>query len=199
MIVVQNLWMHPNIHNAPGAKGATTGKGGHNYSGAKELWGRRMTTGGAEKSQQCQILLLQKDLRFEHGGAKLASCPGRHLTSLHPCQKHCQFRRMRTPFVGVVLSWLLLIKPWLCVGTKRCIVAWLKVKQHKMFIFAVRRFATGARFQRRNICPLPKLLSQSRFRRISAIRSDLSVLPKARQSTNLWGLVQHGHFSGLFF
>jgi len=23
-----------------------------------------------------------KDLRFEHGGAKLASCPGRHLTSL---------------------------------------------------------------------------------------------------------------------
>jgi len=22
---------------------------------------------------------------FEHGGAKLASCPGRHLTSLRPC------------------------------------------------------------------------------------------------------------------
>jgi len=28
--------------------------------------------------------LLPKDLRFEHGGAKLASCPGRHLTSLRP-------------------------------------------------------------------------------------------------------------------
>jgi len=29
--------------------------------------------------------LFQKDLRFEHEGAKLASCPGRHLTSVHPC------------------------------------------------------------------------------------------------------------------
>jgi len=28
--------------------------------------------------------LLPKDVRFEHGGAKLASCPGRHLTSLRP-------------------------------------------------------------------------------------------------------------------
>jgi len=30
--------------------------------------------------------LLPKDIRFEHGDAKLASCPGRHLTSLrHGC------------------------------------------------------------------------------------------------------------------
>jgi len=29
--------------------------------------------------------LLPKDLRFEHGGAKLVSCPRRHLTSLRPC------------------------------------------------------------------------------------------------------------------
>jgi len=29
--------------------------------------------------------LLPKDLCFEHGGAKLASCPWRHLASLHPC------------------------------------------------------------------------------------------------------------------
>jgi len=28
--------------------------------------------------------LLPKDLRFEHEGAKLASCPGRHLASLRP-------------------------------------------------------------------------------------------------------------------
>jgi len=28
--------------------------------------------------------LLPIDLRFEHGGAKLASCPGRHLNSLRP-------------------------------------------------------------------------------------------------------------------
>jgi len=31
------------------------------------------------------VLLLPKDLRFEHGGAKLASWPGCHLTSIHPC------------------------------------------------------------------------------------------------------------------
>jgi len=29
--------------------------------------------------------LLPKDLRFEHGGAKLATCPGRHQTALRPC------------------------------------------------------------------------------------------------------------------
>jgi len=31
------------------------------------------------------VHLLPKDLRFEHGGAKLAPCPGRCLTSLRPC------------------------------------------------------------------------------------------------------------------
>jgi len=30
------------------------------------------------------IHLLLKDLSFEHGVADLASCPGRHLTSLRP-------------------------------------------------------------------------------------------------------------------
>jgi len=29
--------------------------------------------------------LLPEDLRVEHGGAKLTSCTGRHLTSLRPC------------------------------------------------------------------------------------------------------------------
>ena len=31
------------------------------------------------------VNLLPKGLRFEHGGAKLVSCPKRHLTSLRPC------------------------------------------------------------------------------------------------------------------
>jgi len=30
------------------------------------------------------VRLLPKDLSFEHGGTKLASCPGCHLTSLRP-------------------------------------------------------------------------------------------------------------------
>jgi len=52
--------------------------------------GCRITV-GSQKSQQCHkqcfktVRLLPKDLRFEHGGAKLASCPRRHLTSLRPC------------------------------------------------------------------------------------------------------------------
>jgi len=32
-----------------------------------------------------RVNFLPKDLRFEHGGAKFAYCPGRHLTSLRPC------------------------------------------------------------------------------------------------------------------
>jgi len=31
------------------------------------------------------VHLLLKDLRLERGGARLASCTGRHLTSLRPC------------------------------------------------------------------------------------------------------------------
>ena len=37
------------------------------------------------------VHLLPIDLRFEHGGAKLASCPGRHLTSLQ-CKGNFQFQ-----------------------------------------------------------------------------------------------------------
>ena len=32
-----------------------------------------------------KVHLLPKNLRFEHGGAKFASCPGRHFTSLRTC------------------------------------------------------------------------------------------------------------------
>jgi len=62
-----------------GGKGATIPQATNHY-------------GGTEKSQQSHkyflffsiLHLLSKNLRFEHGGAKLASCPGRHLTSLRP-------------------------------------------------------------------------------------------------------------------
>jgi len=49
--------------------------------------GRQMAAGGAENSQQYHkyffntVHLLPKDLDFEHGDAKLASCPGRHLVT----------------------------------------------------------------------------------------------------------------------
>jgi len=55
--------------------------GAPNYDG-----GLQMTAGGAKSPNKVTstlfdtVHLLPKDLKFEHGGAKPASCPGRHLT-----------------------------------------------------------------------------------------------------------------------
>jgi len=64
----------------------------HNSLGAKALWGSQITVGGVECLREWSKIpnnvrstsfntahLLPKDLRFDHGGAKLASCPGCHL------------------------------------------------------------------------------------------------------------------------
>ena len=57
---------------------------------AESLWGRRITAVGAEKSPQCHKYFLQYSAfaserpQFRKWGAKLASWPGRHLTSLRP-------------------------------------------------------------------------------------------------------------------
>ena len=52
--------------------------------------GRRTTVGVPESPNYVAssffntVHLLSKDLWLEHGGAKLASCPGRHLASVRP-------------------------------------------------------------------------------------------------------------------
>ena len=52
--------------------------------------GRQITTEAPKSPNNVRstffntVNLLPKELRFEHGGAKLASCPRRHLTSLRP-------------------------------------------------------------------------------------------------------------------
>jgi len=81
-----------------GTKGGTIPRASNDYGGAESLRGARNDCGGRKKSQQCHKYLLKystllpKDLRFEHRGAKLASCPGRHLTSLRPCvTTYCKF------------------------------------------------------------------------------------------------------------
>jgi len=69
----------------------------------RRVWALRHQTGAQYSVVECakgrgrqkvltmsQVLsstadLLQKDLRFEHGGTKLVSCPMRHLTSLPTC------------------------------------------------------------------------------------------------------------------
>jgi len=72
---------------------------GARFKGRRGTMGRQITAGSAEwlrgdpKSPNnltstffntAGLHLFPKDLRLEHGGAKLASCPGRHLTSLRP-------------------------------------------------------------------------------------------------------------------
>jgi len=50
--------------------------------------------GGRRRAQQCCKYFLQQNpcfLRFEHSGAKLVSCPGRHLTSLRTSTQYCTF------------------------------------------------------------------------------------------------------------
>jgi len=67
------------------------GKGGAIPRALSHYGGHWMAAGGAENPNNVTstffntVYLLPGDLRFEHGGAKLASCPGRHLTSLRPC------------------------------------------------------------------------------------------------------------------
>jgi len=71
-----------------GGKGGAIPRAPNHYGDAESLWGRRITAGSLKRSSNVAstffntVHLFSKDFRFEHGGAKLASCPGRHLTSL---------------------------------------------------------------------------------------------------------------------
>jgi len=60
------------------------GQGGHNSPGAESLRGAPKSPKNVPSTFFNTVYLLPKDLWFEHGGAKLASCPGRHLTSSRP-------------------------------------------------------------------------------------------------------------------
>jgi len=61
-------------------------QGGHNSPDAESLRGGQKvaTTSQTLFLKTVGLHLLPKDLRFEHGGAKLVSFPRRHLTSLRP-------------------------------------------------------------------------------------------------------------------
>jgi len=66
------------------------GKREHNSPGSESLWGAKSLRGAPKSTNNVTntffdtVHLLPKDLRFEHEGAKLASCPGRHLALLRP-------------------------------------------------------------------------------------------------------------------
>jgi len=55
-------------------------------------------------SKQCHkhfstVHSLPKDLKFEHGGAKLVSCPRRYLTLLRPCTVVCHAPAIRCEYL----------------------------------------------------------------------------------------------------
>ena len=66
-------------------------KGGNISSGAESLQGAPKSPNNVTSTFFSTVHLLPKDLGLEHGGAKLASCPRRHLTSLRPCLYSCKF------------------------------------------------------------------------------------------------------------
>jgi len=73
-------------------RGVTRGARGHSSRAANHYGGAEWLRGAPESPNKVRNTLfntahlLPKDLRFKHGGAKLASCPRRHLTSLRPCR-----------------------------------------------------------------------------------------------------------------
>jgi len=61
------------------------GKRGHNSLGVESLRGPSKSPNHVTSIFFNTVRLRPKDLRFEHGGAKLVSCSGRHLTPLRLC------------------------------------------------------------------------------------------------------------------
>jgi len=70
----------------------------NHYGGAESLRGVLKSPNNVASTFFNTVNLLPKDHRFEHRGAKLASCLGRHLTSLRPwlqCMHNSPFVSLR--------------------------------------------------------------------------------------------------------
>ena len=65
-------------------RGVTTGGRGAQFPGRRIPMGAPKSPNNVTSTFFNTVHLVPKDLRFEHGGVKLASCPGRHLSSLRP-------------------------------------------------------------------------------------------------------------------
>ena len=109
-----------------------SGKGGTFFRAPNHYGDAEWLLGGAEKSQQrhnyfntvhlsSMQYMYSNDFRFEHEGAKLASCLGRHLTSLRLWMRHLvncfpvkQKVAAEWPVLTCPRGWLQ-IKPLFCV------------------------------------------------------------------------------------
>jgi len=86
---------------------------GQDSPGAESFRWRQITAEGAERSYQRHkhfleysiVHLLLKNRRFEHGGANLVSCPGRHLTSFRFCWSRSPKYEFRFHSPDIQLSW----------------------------------------------------------------------------------------------
>jgi len=70
-----------------GGQGDTITRPPNHYRGAKWLQGAPKNTKMSKVLPSIQYIYIRKT-SFEHGVVELASCPGRHLTSLRPCVSH---------------------------------------------------------------------------------------------------------------
>ena len=105
--------------DGPGVQGRNEGRGAreaqfpgrrvsagvpNHYGGAESLQGGAKSPNNITStvlSSMQHICLNRNEFRFKNGGAKRASCPGCHLTSLRPCLRrlHVSQRRNRSPHV----------------------------------------------------------------------------------------------------
>ena len=92
------------------SRGVTKGKE-RNYLDAESLW-RRWNTVRASKNPNNvtrtffnTVHMFPEDSSFENGGAELASCTERHLTSLRPCQFGDQFRQETHPLTFMLQNY----------------------------------------------------------------------------------------------
>ena len=97
LLIINLLFLMKAVLSTTLTRGITRGKRGHDSPGALSLWGRRKTIWLPKSHNNVTSTFFNtftsKCLRFERGGTKLASFPGRHLTSLrlwlsHVCY-HC--------------------------------------------------------------------------------------------------------------
>jgi len=72
-------------NSALGNGGVTKGERGHNSPGVKSLREPPKSPNNVTSTFFNTVHLRPKDLRFEHKGAKLVSCSGRHQTPLRLC------------------------------------------------------------------------------------------------------------------
>jgi len=98
---------------------------------------RRMTAVGAENPNNITstffntVHLLPNDLKFEHGGAKLTCCPGRHQTSLRP-YVHQILPVISMSKVQRLLHFQLPCNQWWCLVRVSRAVLWVAVSVLKV-------------------------------------------------------------------